>query len=168
MSSSIYSALVPVSVRALNNLDHIISVGEKHAADRDMDPAVLVSARLFPDMFPLSAQVQIATDVTRRGAQRLAGIEPPAMDDLEANFDALHERIRSSVDAMTALDAAAFDGAETREVTIMTARGEMTFNGHDFVFGFVLPNLYFHVTTAYNILRHNGVPLGKVDYLGEA
>ena len=168
MSLSIYGALVPVSVRALTNLDHIISVGEKHAAANEIDPAVLVSARLFPDMFPLSAQVQIATDVTRRGAQRLAGVEPPAMDDLDATFEALHERIRLSVNAMSALDAAAFEGSEAREVTIMTARGEMTFNGHDFVFGFVLPNLYFHMTTAYNILRHNGVPLGKVDYLGEA
>jgi uncharacterized protein len=166
MPMSLYQVTVPVLVKTLANLRAVLEKAKAHALDHKIEESVLVNARLYPDMLPLSRQVQIATDIARGGAARLAGVEPPSYEDKEQTFDDLMARIARTIDYMKGLDVKAFDSAETREIT-RPLRGEPhTFTGANYLLQFATPNVYFHTATAYDILRHNGVVLGKTDYLG--
>src|SRR5512145_2115986 len=166
MANLMYALSAPVFVRMLRNLDGVLDKGAAHAAARKIDPAVLVGARLFPDMFPLAAQVRIASDFAKGAAARLTGNEPPKFDDDEATFDELKARIAKTIAYVEQFDAARFDGADERKVTIKLRGEERTFEGRTYLANIVLPNFFFHVTTAYDILRHNGVELGKRDFVG--
>jgi hypothetical protein len=166
MSISMYQASVPVLIRGLTNLQHILGKAQAHAAEKQIDPSVFIDARLFPDMLPLVRQVYIATDTAKGCAARLAGVEPPSYPDVENTFDDLHARIQKTIDYLKGFDAAQIDGAETRQIVLKMRVGPLEFTGLSYLLGFVLPNFFFHVTTAYDILRHNGVELGKLDYLG--
>ncbi len=166
MTISMHQALVPPVTRMLGSLAAILGKAAAHCEARKIDPAVLVSARLYPDMFPLSRQVQIATDIAKGGAARLAGVEPPSWEDKEATIPELVERLERTIAYLRTFGAAQIDGSEDREIRLKLRQYERQFTGLDYLLQFVLPNVYFHVTTAYNILRHNGVEIGKQDYLG--
>lgn len=168
MSISMYQASVPVFIRMLDNLAAILEKAAAHAEARKIDPAVLVSGRLYPDMFPLSKQVQIATDAAKGGAARLAQLEPPAFEDNEATFADLVARTRKTVDYLRTLSPAQIDGSEERTVTWKTRTATKSMQGMPYLLNHVLPNLYFHITTTYAILRHNGVEIGKGDFLGKS
>jgi uncharacterized protein len=162
---SMYDAAIPSLKRALNNLSHILKKGEEHADAKKIEHAVLLNARLFPDMYPLIRQVQIATDMSKGAAARLAGLEVPKYEDNETTFEDLQARITKTIAFIDGVKAAQLEGSETRDITIVVRSKPMNFNGLDYLLKWVNPNVYFHVTTAYNILRHNGVELGKADYL---
>jgi hypothetical protein len=166
MNISMYNASVPVFVRMLRNLAAFLAKAEAHATERKIDPAVLLGCRLSPDMFPLARQVQIASDSAKGGAARLAGVEVPSYADEEKTFGELVERCNKTVAFLEGLDEKAFAGSEDREVSWQTRSGAKSMVGLPYLLNQVLPNFYFHVTTAYAILRHNGVPLGKKDFLG--
>lgn len=167
MTLSMYKASVPVFVHALRQLKHVLRTGEAYAQEKGFEPGVLVQTRLFPDMFPLVRQVQIATDMVKNGVARLAGVDPLKFEDNETSFDELYVRIDRAVDYLGTFGPEQIDGSEGRPITVTTrARGELKFDGQTYLLGFVLPNLYFHAATAYGILRHSGVPLGKADFLG--
>lgn len=162
-----HALTVPALVRTLTQLKHLLIKGEAHARAQGWDPAVLLAMRLAPDMFPLLRQVQIATDIAKNSVGRMTGVDAPKFDDSETMFEQLAERIDRSIAYIESVPAAAFEGAETRTITVPTrARGDLVFKGHDYLFGFILPNVHFHSTTAYGLLRHAGVPVGKADYLG--
>lgn len=160
-------AALETSVRSLTNLATILDKAKAHCEAKKIDPQVLVSARLFPDMFPLARQVQIACDSAKLGLARLAGVHPPKNEDTESTFDELKARIASTLAFLATLKPEQFAGAETREVTFMMRNEPQKMLGLPYVQRMVLPNVFFHVTTAYNILRHNGVEVGKSDYLGK-
>lgn len=165
---SMYQASIPPMIRALNNLIGILEKGKAHAEAQKIDPTVLINSRLYPDMFPLSRQVQIASDLSRRGVARLAGVEPPKVEDTETTFPELIERLQKSVAYLETFTAEQIDGSEEKDVEVPVGQGEtLTMQGWPFLSFFVLPNFYFHVTTAYAIFRHNGVELGKRDFLGQ-
>lgn len=166
MSISMHKASAPVFLRMLGNLDALLDKAEKYAKERNFDPNLLVTARLAPDMKPLSAQIQFASDTSKFAMARLSGGSAPPMADTETTIAELRERIRKTVDYIKTVPASAIDGSEEREVVLKFPNGEMKFTGLNYLTGFVLPNFLFHVTTAYAILRHNGVPLGKGDFLG--
>lgn len=168
MSLSMYQASVPVLVRALENLSTVLGKGAQHAADRKIAPEVLLNTRITPDMFPLIRQVQIATDMAKGAGYRLAGLDAPKMDDNETTFDELHKRIDTVVAMLKSLTPAQIDGSEEREIVLALRSGELRFKGQDYLLNFVLPNVFFHTTTAYAILRGVGVVLGKADFLGKA
>jgi hypothetical protein len=163
-----YQASVPVLIHNLKALSAILKKGADHARARGIDPAVLVDARLFPDMFPLVRQVQIATDMAKGGAARLAGVEVPSFPDTESSFPELQERIARTIAFLKGIKPAQLEGSEQREVNLQMRLGAVSFTGQYYLLSWVMPNVYFHVTTAYNILRHNGVELGKWDFLGKA
>ena len=167
MTISMYQASVPVFVRMLNNLAVILEKGAAHAAAKNIDPAVLVQGRLCPDMFPLSKQIQIAADMAKGGVARLAGQEPPKYEDDEATFSDLAARISKTVTYIGAFKPEQIDGSEEKTITLQMRTGELTFPGMPYLLNFVYPNFYFHVTTAYDILRHSGVEVGKMDFLGK-
>ncbi|MEA5415137.1 DUF1993 domain-containing protein [Synechococcus sp. BA-132 BA5] len=167
MSLSMYEAAVPPLARSLNNLSAILAKAAAHAEARGFDAAVLLQARLYPDMFPLVRQVQIATDIARRGLARLAGVESAAMEDNEASFDELISRVEATLASLEGFLPEQIDGTETKAIELTIRSETLHFSGQSFLLLFVLPNVYFHVTTAYAILRHNGVELGKRDFLGE-
>jgi hypothetical protein len=167
MSLTMFQAAVPPLARSLGNLAGILRKGAAHAEARGIEPGVLLQARLYPDMFPLVRQVQIATDIARRGVARLAGSEAPAMEDNETGFDELVARIEKTLAYLDTLNPEQIDGSETRSIELPMRSETLHFDGQTFLLLFVLPNVYFHVTTAYAILRHNGVELGKRDFLGE-
>lgn len=166
MSISMYQATVPVFDRVLASLAGILEKGEAHARAKGFDPVVLVNARLAPDMFPLARQVQIATDVVKGCVARLSDREPPSWADTESSFPELAARVRKARDFVAGFVAEQLDGTEGKRVSLKIRGDVHEFRGLDYLQQFVLPNLYFHVTTAYNILRHNGVELGKRDFLG--
>jgi hypothetical protein len=161
-----YQALIPGAIRALQNLIGILEKTAEHAVARKIDPEVFINDRLFPDMFPLSRQVQIATDVAKGAAARLCGQEPPSYEDSETTFTALIERVQKTIRYLESFTPDQIDGSEERMVTIRMRSGAVTFQGMPYLLTYVLPNIYFHVTTAYAIARHGGVELGKADYLG--
>ena len=166
MSITMYRASVPVFIRTLGNLKGILEKAAAHAAAKKIDESVLLGARLFPDMFPLTRQVQIATDFARGTAARLAGVEPPAVEDKEQTFVELVARVDGAMSYLRTLPATQIDGSESREIT-RTVRGvPKTFNGLDYLLLYSLPNFYFHTATAYAILRHSGVEIGKTDFVG--
>ncbi|RJG13056.1 DUF1993 family protein [Pseudomonas cavernicola] len=166
MSLSIYQASIPTFIRTLNNLSAILEKAAAHAEAKKIDPSVFINARLAPDMFALARQVQIASDSAKGGAARLAGVEVPSYADTETTFPELQARIAKTLDFLKSLKAEQLEGSEDRTVTLKLRNQEVSFGGRDFLFGFSLPNFFFHVTTAYNILRHNGVDIGKMDFLG--
>ena len=166
MPLSMYQALVPVAVHMFRNLAAILEKGEAHAKAQGFEPSVLIDARLYPDMLPLARQVQIATDIASRGAARLAGREPPSVPDTEKTFQELGQRISRTIEYLKSFPREQIDGSEERTITFKIGGEDMTFKGQSYLLHFVWPNVYFHITTAYNILRHNGVPLGKRDFLG--
>lgn len=168
MPLSMFQASAPVFIRVMNNLKVVLDKGAAHAAANKIDPTVLLNSRLFPDMFPLVRQVQIASDNAKGGGARLAGMTPPKYEDNEASFPELNARIDKTVAFLQTLTPAQIDGSEEKTINLTLGKKSLTFQGQAYLFGLVLPNLYFHVTTAYNILRHCGVPLGKEDFLGKA
>ncbi len=167
MTISMYQASVPVFIRMLSNLISILEKAVAHAEARKIAPAVLLNSRLYPDMFPLSRQVQIASDTAKGGAARLAGMEPPKYEDNETTFPELIERLRKTIAYLNTLKPEQIDGSEKKKVTLKVRDEMLTFEGLTFLLNRVLPNLYFHVSTAYAILRHSGVEIGKKDYLGK-
>ncbi len=167
MTISMYQASVPVFIRMLNNLVAILEKAMAHAEAKKIAPAVLLGSRLYPDMFPLSRQIQIASDTAKGGAARLAGMEPPKYEDNETTFPELIERLRKTISYLNTLKPEQIDGSEKKKVTLKVRDEMMTFEGLTFLLNRVLPNLYFHISTAYAILRHNGVEIGKKDYLGK-
>jgi len=167
MSISMYQVSVPVFVRALGNLRAILEKGAAHAEAKKFKPEVLLNSRLSPDMFPLIRQVQIASDQAKGSSARLAGVEVPKFEDNEATFEDLYARIDKTLAFLKTLKPEQIDGSEGRDITLPSPRGPMEFKGQPYLLFFVHPNLYFHCTTAYAILRHNGVEVGKMDFVGK-
>ena len=161
-----YDATIPFLRRALINLSAILKKGEEYADAKKIEPSVLLNARLFPDMYPLTRQVQIATDMSKGAVARLAGLEIPKFEDDETTFAQLQERIAKTVAFIDSITPEQMVGAKNRDITITVRKMELKFTGQTYLLTWVNPNVYFHVTTAYNILRHNGVELGKADFLG--
>ena len=166
MKISVPALTVDIFIHTLSSLSAILEKGAGLAAQKKFDSAILVSSRLAPDMLPLSKQVQIACDTAKKGAARLAGVDAPAFDDNEKTLDELRTRIARTIDYLKTLPASAFDGAEERDIKVPAGERTLEFKGLAYLQRWILPNLFFHVTTAYNILRHNGVEIGKRDYLG--
>jgi hypothetical protein len=166
MTISMYEASVPAFVSMLNNLSAMLDKAQAHAESKKVAPAVFPAARLFLDMFPLSKQVQIACDFAKGTVARLAGIEIPKYEDNEQTIDELKARIAKTVAFVESVAAAQINGSEEREITLTAGGQELKFKGQPYLLGFSLPNFYFHLTTAYNILRHNGVEIGKRDFMG--
>ena len=166
MTLSMYQASAPRFSNMLGNLAAILRKAEEQAAVRKFDPAVLLASRLYPDMLPLLRQVQIACDNAKGPVARLAGLEPPKHEDSEQTFADLQTRIAKTLDFIAAVPADRIDGSEDREIQLKVGPRELRFTGVEYLFGFALPNFHFHVVTAYDILRHNGIELGKRDYLG--
>jgi hypothetical protein len=166
MKLDMYQATVSPCVRALTNLSDILQKAMTYSSARKIDPAVLLGSRLYPDMLPLTMQIVIAGDIARGGAARLAGSEVPAFDGGKATFGELIEGIKRSVQYLETLKPEQFEGAEDRTVTWQTRSSSKSMQGTPYLFNHVLPNVYFHVTTAYDILRHSGLEIGKQDYLG--
>jgi uncharacterized protein len=162
---SMHAISAPVFVRMLKNLSAILSKAEQQGKAKGYDPAVLLSDRLAPDMFTLTRQVQIATDHAKGCMARLAGHTPEAIEDTETTFAHLQARIAKVIGIVEAYTEAQLVGAETREVSVKIPNSELKFSGLDYVTTWALPNFYFHVTMAYAILRHNGIELGKRDFL---
>jgi len=162
---NMYDAAVPTITRALTNLIHILEKGAAHAEAKKIEPSVLVNSRLYPDMFPLAKQVQIASDVAKIGTSRIAQVEPPKYEDNETTFAELIERLRKTIAHLKTLKPEQFDDG-SRMVTFPARDTTKTWPGGRYLYQRVLPNVFFHCTTAYNILRHNGVEIGKADFLG--
>jgi uncharacterized protein len=166
MPISMYQASVPAFLQMLNSLSAILDKAEAFAAERKIDPAVLLGWRLAPDMFPLARQVQIATDQAKGCCARLAGVEIPKYADDETSFADLRARIARTIEFVQSFKPSAIDGSEERDITLTAGARELRFKGQQYLVSFVLPNFYFHVTTAYAILRHCGLAIGKRDFLG--
>jgi len=166
MSLSMYDASVPVFIRMLGNVRAILEKAAAYAEARKFEPAVLVQSRLAPDMFPLSRQVQIAADMAKGCAARLAGVEIPKYEDNEATFPELVARIDKTVAFLKTLKPAQIDGTEDKGITLQQRAGTREFKGQPYLLHYVLPNFYFHCTTAYALLRHNGLDVGKPDFVG--
>jgi len=161
-----YSMSVPVFAKTLGNLSAILDKAAAHAEAKKIDPAVLLAARLYPDMFSLTKQIQVACDFAKGTVARLAGEEPPKYDDNETTIEALKARIARTVDYVQGFQAARFAGAEERDVQMKIRDQTLSFKGLPYLAHMALPNFFFHATTAYDILRHNGVELGKRDFIG--
>jgi hypothetical protein len=166
MAFTIYDASIPPLVYMLENLGHVLRTGEAHARENGKDASEYLEARLAPDMYNLIRQVQVSTDMAKGCGGRLAGAEIPKFEDTETSFAELQDRLTRAVTFLKGLDRSAFDGAEDKAVTLKFPNAEFHFNGRDYLNNFAMPNVYFHITTAYAILRHKGVPLGKPDFLG--
>ena len=166
MSSTFYRASVPVFIRTLNSLGAFFEKGVAHAEAAKFDVDILLNARLYPDMHPFYRQIKIATDTATGVVARLAGQEPPVLGHEEASVEAIKTRISAAITYLETIDAAQLDGAEDRTIEITRRDQTVTWLGINYLFDYGLPNVFFHVTTAYAILRHNGVPVGKRDFLG--
>ena len=169
MTINLHAAATQTFLTSLNGLSQVLKKAEANAAERKIDPSVFLSARLAPDMFHLTRQVQIASDTAKGAVHRLAGLEIPKYEDNEATFAELQTRIEKTVALVKSIPEDAINGHEGRQITIRTSpTSEMSFAAQDYLLGYALPNFLFHVVTAYNILRENGVPLGKADYFGRS
>ena len=168
MAISMYQASAPRFVHALKSLSAILGKAQAHCEAKKIDPLVLTGSRLYPDMFALARQVQIACDSAKGAVARLAGVEIPKHEDTEKSFEELQMRIIKTLDFIATVKAAQVDGSEDKEIVIKLRGKDTSFKGMPYLLGFAWPNFYFHVTTAYNILRHNGVEIGKSDFLGAA
>ena len=166
MKISVHAQSVDIFTPALTNLAAILEKGQAHAIARKFDPTVLVTSRLAPDMLPLARQVQIACDIAKNAVSRLAGIDPPRYEDTEKTIEELRARIAKTIDYMKSIPASALEAAEDRDIKVPSGQRTLEFKGLTFLQRFAIPNVFFHVTTTYNILRHNGVELGKMDFLG--
>lgn len=167
MSLSMYQVSIPAFLRGLNALSALLKKGEEHAAAHGVIPDVLLGSRLAEDMMPLTAQVQRASDASKFCIARLCGIDAPQFEDNEASFQQLQERIANTVAFLKSVNEKQFTDSEGREITLTYGQFSQKFTGADYLLTFALPNFYFHVTTAYDILRNQGVTLGKLDYLGK-
>ena len=166
MTISMHSASVPIFARMLGNLLTWLDKAEAHATARKFDPSVYLASRLAPDMLPFTNQIQIACDAVKFGVARLSGVEAPKFADDEASLADLRTRVRKTIDFIQSVPAAQIDGTEDKDVVVPRRDGSMTLKGEAYLKNFVLPNFFFHVTTTYALLRHNGVELGKGDFLG--
>ena len=166
MKISVYALSVDIFTHALGNLATILEKGAAHAAAKKFDASVLVGSRLAPDMLPLSRQVQIACDIAKNSAARLAGIEPPRFEDNERTIEELRARIARTIDYLKTITPSALEGSEERDIKVPAGERPLEFKGLGYVQRWAIPNVFFHVTTAYDILRHNGVEIGKKDFLG--
>ena len=166
MAFTLHTAALTPMRHMLGTLAHVLQKGATHCEARKIDPAVMLAARLYPDMLPLVTQVQIASDASKGAAARLAGVEIPKFEDNEQTFADCQERVRKTLAFLETLKPEQFAGAESREITLALRERTLKFSGQDYLLTWALPNFFFHVTTAYAILRHNGVEIGKSDYLG--
>ncbi|MDD5577852.1 MAG: DUF1993 domain-containing protein [Methylobacter sp.] len=167
MSLNMYQTSIPVFIRMLGNLSSILDKAMAHAEEKKIDPSVFINYRLAPDMYPLSKQVQIATDMVKGCAARLAGIDVPSYEDNETTFADLQARIAKTIAFLQSITQGQINGSEERTITLKIRDNEISFIGQSYLLNFVLPNFYFHITTAYAILRHKGVGIGKMDFLGD-
>lgn len=165
---SMYQASVPVFTRLLAALSAILDKAAAQAEAKKIDPAAFLGARLFPDMFPLVRQVQVAADFAKNCSGRLAGVDLPKFNDTEASFEELKERLDKTLAFLKTLKPAQIDGSEDKDISFKMGQRDVTFKGTDYLLTNAMPNFYFHLTTAYAILRHNGVEVGKRDFLGSA
>lgn len=168
MKISMFQVSVPTFVRMLNNLAAILEKAAAHAESKKINPEVLINSRLYPNMFPLKQQVQIAADHAKGCSARLAGMEPPKFEDTETSFPELIARIAKTIAYLNTFKPEQIDGSEERTITLQMRSGAVTYQGMPYLLNNVLPNFYFHVTTAYDILRHNGVELAKRDFIGKS
>lgn len=166
MAFSIYDASIPPMIRMLQSLSKILDKAVAQAKTEDKPLSTLLEARLAPDMHPFTRQIQMASDGAKSCAARLAGIEPPSFPDTETTFPELQARLAKTIDFLKSIGADKFAGAEDRAIVLKFPSGEMKFTGRDFLTGFALPNFYFHATATYALLRHKGIAIGKMDYLG--
>jgi uncharacterized protein len=166
MTISMYQATIPVCLRALNNLAEVLKKGEQHAKNKKISHEVMLNLRLAADMLPLTKQIQIVSDTAKGAGARLAGVDNPKFEDTEKTFEELYVRIDKTIKFLDSIKPEQIDGSEEKEIVLKLGPEEAHFSGINYVLAFVLPNLMFHVTTAYNILRHYGVEIGKRDYLG--
>jgi len=166
MSLSLYDASIPTFVHSLRALQAILDKAVAHAETRKFDPNVFVSVRLYPDMLPFSRQIQIASDAAKGAAARLSGTEPPKFEDNETTMAELIARVTKTIDYLEGFNPQQFEGDDNRVITIKTPRTSLSFKATDFVRHWALPNFFFHVTAAYALLRHGGVEIGKLDFLG--
>ena len=167
MSNLVYDLGIAPLLQSLKNLDAIVSKAEEYvAADKNLEPETLIQARLYPNMRPFIFQIRVATDTAKGAAARLAGKPVPSWPDDEKTFAEVHERLRKAIDYLSGFAPSDFEGAENRAIELKLGPETMKFTGISYLATFVLPNFFFHVTTAYNILRHNGVVVGKADFLG--
>ena len=165
MKVSMHAMSVEVFAQTLGNLSWILEKAAASAAQRKIDPAVLLSARLAPDMLPLTRQVQIASDIAKNSVARLVAQDPPRFEDTETTIEQLRTRLARAIDYLKSVPANALEGSETRDIKLTAGERTLEFNGLEFLQRWAIPNVFFHVTTAYDILRHNGVDLGKTDFL---
>ncbi len=166
MSLTMYQASIPAFRHQIMALARILAKGEEHANARKIDHTALIQCRLYPDMFPLARQVQIASDTAKSAAARLAGVEVPSWEDHETTFAQLKERCEKTDRYLAGFTPQQIDGSEDREVVLKMRDGQMTFTGQQYLLTFAIPNFYFHITTAYALLRQCGVEIGKRDFLG--
>ena len=166
MTISMYQASAPRFVNTLKNLSAILEKAQAHADAKKIDSKALIAARLYPDMFPMSRQVQSACDTAKGAVARLAGVEVPVHEDTEQTLEELKARIARTIAFINTIKPAQVDGSEDREIVLKMRSGEVKLKGMQYLLGQALPNFYFHATTAYDILRHNGVEVGKRDYIG--
>ena len=166
MTISMYQASVPRFINILGNLSVILDKAQAYADAKKLDPAALTTSRLFPDMLPMSAQVQIACDAAKGAAARLAGVDSPVFEDTEKTMAELKARIAKTIAFLRTIEPVQIDGTEEKEIVIKRGDKETRYKGMQFLLGHATPNFYFHVATTYNILRHNGVEIGKRDYIG--
>src|SRR5882672_3840437 len=167
MTISMYQASTPRFAAMLRNLSALIDKADAHCAARKIEPAAITTARLYPDMFLFTRQVQIACDTAKGAVARLAGAEVPKHEDTEQSFAELKARIAKTLDFIESIGAGKIDGSEEKEIVLQMRSGERRLKGMQYLLGSAYPNFYFHVTTAYNILRHNGLEIGKTDFLGK-
>jgi hypothetical protein len=168
MAFTIYDASIPTMIAMLQNLSKIVDKAVTQAKQKDIPLQSLLDARLAPDMHPFTRQIQIASDSAKGAAARLAGVEPPSFPDTETTFPELQARIAKTIDFLKSVDSSKLAGAENRNVELKTPNRTFNLTGAQFITGFALPNFFFHVTTAYGLLRHKGIEIGKMDYLGGA
>jgi hypothetical protein len=166
MSLTMYQASVPTYLQYLGSLSKVLEKAAAHAEAKKIDPNALLHARLFPDMFPLIKQVQVACDHAKGGTARITGTEPPSFPDTETTFSELQARIAKTIEFVKSFKVEQFEGSEERDIELNIRGTKIPLKGHAFLLQFSLPNFYFHTTTAYNILRHNGIELGKRDFMG--
>lgn len=166
MTISMYQASAPRFINILGNLSNILDKAQAHVEAKKIDPSVLPAYRLFPDMLPMSSQVQIACDAAKGVMARLAGIENPVFEDTEKTLPDLKARVARTIAFIQSVTPAQIDGTEDKDIVIKRGEKETHYKGMQFLLGHAVPNFYFHISTAYNILRHNGVEIGKRDYLG--
>ena len=166
MPISMYQASAPRFAHALTNLSAILAKAQAHCEAKKIDPLVMTASRLYPDMFPLTRQVQVACDAAKGAVARLAGVEIPKHEDTEKTFDELKARIQKTLDFIASVKPAQVDGTEEKEIVLKLRGNDVPFKGAQYLLAYAWPNFYFHAATAYNILRHNGVEIGKADFLG--